>query len=69
MKQIRRGAHRSVSELERAIFAFLDAHNADPKPFVWSKSWRVSPALHSARQILRPSNLCHEPMLQGTRIF
>jgi transposase len=37
-KQIRRGAHRSVSELERAIGAFLDAHNADPRPFVWTKS-------------------------------
>lgn len=38
MKQIRRGAHRSVSELERAIFEFLDAHNADSKPFVWTKT-------------------------------
>jgi hypothetical protein len=38
MKQIRRGAHRSVSELERAIFEFLDVHNADAKPFVWTKS-------------------------------
>jgi hypothetical protein len=24
--------------LERAIYEFLDAHNADPKPFVWAKS-------------------------------
>jgi hypothetical protein len=37
-KQIRRGAHRSVSELERAISEFLDAHNAHPKPFTWTKS-------------------------------
>jgi len=37
-KQIRRGAHRSVSELERAIGAFLDAHNTDPHPFAWTKS-------------------------------
>jgi transposase len=37
-KQIRRGAHRSVSELERAIAEFLHAHNADPKPFTWTKS-------------------------------
>ena len=37
-KQIRRGAHRSVSELERAIVEFLKAHNADPKPFTWTKS-------------------------------
>ena len=37
-KQIRRGVHRSVTELEHAIQEFLDAHNADPKPFVWTKS-------------------------------
>lgn len=37
-KQLRRGAHRSVSELERAIREFIDAHHADPKPFVWTKT-------------------------------
>jgi transposase len=37
-KQIRRGAHRSVAELERAIQEFLDVHNEQPKPFVWTKS-------------------------------
>jgi transposase len=37
-KQIRRGSHRSVLELERAIHQFIDATNADPKPFVWTKT-------------------------------
>jgi transposase len=37
-KQIRRGVHRSVAELEAAITVFLDRHNADPKPFCWVKS-------------------------------
>src|SRR5207302_10504709 len=37
-KQVRRVVHRSVAELETAIRAFIDAHNADPKPFVWTKS-------------------------------
>src|SRR5438094_2614600 len=37
-KQVRRGVHRSVAELETAIRAFIDAHNADPKPFVWTKT-------------------------------
>jgi hypothetical protein len=37
-KQIRRGVHRSVDELEAAINAFLDHHNAAPKPFRWVKS-------------------------------
>lgn len=37
-KQIRRGAYRSVRELERAIQEFIAAHNDDCKPFVWTKS-------------------------------
>jgi transposase len=36
--QIRRSAHRSTAELEAAIKAYLDTHNADPKPFRWTKS-------------------------------
>lgn len=37
-KQLRRGVHRSVRALETAIREFVDAHNADGKPFVWTKS-------------------------------
>jgi transposase len=37
-KQIRRGSFRSTRELETAIRAFVDAHNSQPKPFVWTKS-------------------------------
>jgi transposase len=37
-KQLRRGAHRNVRVLEMAIREFIDAHNADGKPFVWTKS-------------------------------
>ncbi|MBL8450677.1 MAG: IS630 family transposase [Dechloromonas sp.] len=37
-KQIRRGTHRSTRELERAIRDYLQHYNADPKPFVWTKS-------------------------------
>ncbi len=37
-KQVRRGVHRSVAEVEIAIRAFIDAPNADPKPFVWTKT-------------------------------
>ena len=36
--QIRRGAHRSIRELEAAIASYIDARNADPKPFRWVKS-------------------------------
>ena len=37
-RQIRRGVHRSVEELETAINAFLDKHNENPKAFQWIKS-------------------------------
>ena len=35
---IRRSAHRSTDELETAITAYIDANNAEPKPFRWTKS-------------------------------
>lgn len=37
-KQLRRGVHRSIAELEAAIRAFIDAHNAEGKPFTWTKT-------------------------------
>ena len=36
--RIRRGAFKSVAELKDAIMQYLENHNADPKPFVWTKS-------------------------------
>jgi transposase len=36
--RIRRGAFKSVAELKEAIMEYLDNHNTDPKPFVWTKS-------------------------------
>ena len=35
-KRIRRGVFKSVEALEAAIESYLAAHNANPKPFVWS---------------------------------
>ena len=37
-RQIKRGVHRSVAALQAAITTFVDAHNAHPKPFRWTKS-------------------------------
>jgi hypothetical protein len=37
-KRIRRGVFTSVAELEDAIHDYLDRHNANPKPFVWTKT-------------------------------
>jgi transposase len=35
-KRIRRGVFRSVAQLETAIREYLDEHNQNPKPFVWT---------------------------------
>ena len=35
-ERIRRGCFRSVTQLRRAIFEYIDEHNKDPKPFAWS---------------------------------
>jgi transposase len=37
-KQIRRGVHRSIAALHDTITSFIEQHNADPKPFRWTKS-------------------------------
>ena len=36
-RRLRRGAFRSVDELERAIEDYLRMHNARPRPFLWTK--------------------------------
>jgi transposase len=40
-KRIRRGAFASVAELKEAIHDYLDRHNAEPTPFVWTKTAEV----------------------------
>jgi transposase len=37
-RKLRRSSHRSVKELEADIRAWTDAWNADPRPFVWTKT-------------------------------
>jgi transposase len=37
-RQLRRGIHRSVIALKTTIIKFIEQHNADPKPFCWTKS-------------------------------
>ena len=36
--RIRRGVFKSVPQLKAAIMEYIDNHNRDPKPFVWTKS-------------------------------
>lgn len=37
-KRLRRGVFTSVKELEAALKDFIEQHNRNPKPFVWTKS-------------------------------
>ena len=37
-RAIKQGVHRSTEELEYTIREYLDAHNSDPKPFIWHKT-------------------------------
>jgi hypothetical protein len=35
---IRRGAFTSVSELECAVYDYIEHNNSAPQPFIWTKS-------------------------------
>jgi transposase len=37
-KKLRRGAHRSVRELNTDIRAWIETWNDDPKPYIWTKT-------------------------------
>ncbi len=37
-RQLRRGVHRSTRELEAALLGYLEDHNREPKPFIWTKT-------------------------------
>jgi transposase len=37
-RKLRRSAHRSVKALEADVNAWIKAWNADPKPFIWTKT-------------------------------
>jgi hypothetical protein len=51
--RIRRGAFKSVAELNSAIMEYLENHNADPKPFVWTKSaGEILEKVARAKQVL-----------------
>jgi transposase len=37
-RQIKRGSHHTVGELEGAIREFIQTHNENPRPFHWTKT-------------------------------
>jgi len=55
-KRIRRGTFRSLPELIKAIHQFLDEHNKNPRPFIWTAS---------AAKILKKIKHCKETLETG----
>lgn len=52
-KQLRRGVYTSVKELEKSIMQYIQSHNEDKKPFVWTKSAKdILEKVKRARQSL-----------------
>ncbi len=53
-QQLRRGTHRSVPALEKAIRDYLEIYNEDPKPFRWTKS--ADEIIESVNSVLKRIN-------------
>jgi transposase len=53
-RRIRRGSFHSIVDLQTAIHRYIAEHNADPKPFVWTK-----PAEHILAKVNRLNASVH----------
>ena len=60
-KRIRRGVFRSVKELETAIREFIEVHNEDPTPFVWTRT--ADQILASIARFAQRTRVAHSPGL------
>ena len=60
-KRIRRGVFRSVKALEAAIREYIEVHNEDPAPFVWTKT--AAQILASIARFAQPTSAAHAPRL------
>jgi hypothetical protein len=52
--RLRRGVFRDVEELIRAIGAYIDCHNQNPKPFIWTA--KASDILEKVKRARRSLN-------------
>ena len=59
-KQLRRGVHTSIKQLEVDIHSFIERHNENPKPYRWTKS--ADEILASVKRFCQKSEqtLCNE---------
>lgn len=60
-KRIRRGVFRSVKDLESAIREFIQVHNEDPTPFVWTRT--ADQILDSIARYAQRTRTAHSPEL------
>jgi hypothetical protein len=49
-RRLKRGVFHSAIELERAILKYVEHRDANPQPFVWTKSASPNPQLSHPRQ-------------------
>ena len=63
-RRLKRGVHRSVEELEAAVLAYVERHNAEPKPFRWTKS--ADAILASVARFCSRTLAAHGPDLKPT---
>jgi transposase len=63
-RRLKRGTHRSVDELEAAVLAYVERHNAEPRPFRWTKS--ADQILASVGRFCERTLAVHAPDLQQT---
>jgi transposase len=63
-RRLRRGVHRSVEELEAAVLAYVERHNAEPRPFRWTRT--ADDILASVGRCCERTLAAHAPVLQQT---
>lgn len=63
-KRIWQGVFRSVKDLEAAIREFIEVHNEDPTPFVWTRT--ADQILASIARFAQRTSAAHAPGLART---
>ena len=63
-RQLKRGVHRSVEELEAAVLGYVERHNAEPRPFRWTRS--ADQILAAVGRICEHTLAVHGPDLKQT---
>jgi transposase len=63
-RRLKRGAHRSVEDLEAAVLAYVEHHNLQPGPFRWTRT--ADEILAGVARFCSRTLAVHRPDLVGT---